>query len=104
MIDKIKQTLLIDHTEDDLLLQSMIESAKQYVRVFTRNDALDFENDPFLETVCVYLVSMFYKNETSIGTTAGKKSENMGVSIQYIDELPKYLRDLLHLSYYRVNI
>lgn len=69
-LEKAKLFLRIDHSEEDALIQSLIDSAVAYIEDTTGMTA-DNQNSPLLETLQAFLVANWYENRDNGGDMAG---------------------------------
>lgn len=83
LLEKVKANLILEHSEDDEILQNYITAATAYAESYQKK-ALGFYTDntmhPITEQAVIMLSSHFY--ESRDGSTAGFFSDNVQASEQ----------------------
>ncbi|WKY46118.1 head-tail connector protein [Eubacteriaceae bacterium ES2] len=83
LLDKVKANLILEHDEDDALLEELILTAVSYAESYQKKeDGYYSQNDmhPTTERAVIMLSSHFY--ESRDGSTAGFFSDNVQASNQ----------------------
>ena len=93
LLEKVKKNLILDHSEDDELLQTFITAAVSYAESYQHLSAGYYaENDmpPTTEQAVVMLASHFY--ESRDGSTGGFFGDNVQASAQVWNTVNTLLR------------
>jgi Phage gp6-like head-tail connector protein len=83
LLTKVKQNLMVEHEEDDLLIQSYITAATAYAEGYqkkTEGYYRDNQMDPITEQAVIMLSSHFY--ESRDGSTGGFFADKVDASEQ----------------------
>ena len=83
LLEKVKANLILEHNNDDLLLQSYITASVRYAESYqhlTENYYTDHQMPPTTEQAVIMLSSHFY--ESRDGSTGGFFSDNVQASQQ----------------------
>ena len=95
LLEKVKANLILEHSEDDVLLEEFIKSAVDYAERF-QHVKYDAENGsenkmpPTTEQAIVVLSSHFY--ESRDGSTGGFFADNVNASQRVWDVVNRLLR------------
>lgn len=93
LLEKVKANLILEHNEDDELLERLILTALSYAESYQHIDAGYYsENEipPTTEQAIIILASHFY--ESRDGSTAGFFSDNVNASSQVWNTVNLLLR------------
>ena len=93
LLEKVKANLILEHNEDDELLERLILTALSYAESYQHIDAGYYsENEipPTTEQAIIMLASHFY--ESRDGSTAGFFSDNVNASSQVWNTVNSLLR------------
>lgn len=93
LLEKVKANLILEHNEDDELLERLILTALSYAESYQHIDAGYYsENEipPTTEQAIIMLASHFY--ESRDGLTAGFFSDNVNASSQVWNTVNLLLR------------
>jgi len=93
LLEKVKANLILEHNNDDLLLQSYIIAATSYAESYqhlTENYYTDHQMPPTTEQAIIMLSSHFY--ESRDGSTGGFFSDNVQASQQVWEMVNLLLR------------
>ncbi len=93
LLEKVKANLILEHNEDDELLERLILTALSYAESYQHIDAGYYsENEipPTTEQAIIMLASHFY--ESRDGSTAGFFSDNVNASSQVWNTVNLLLR------------
>ena len=93
LLEKVKANLIIEHSEDDVLLQNYITAATAYAEGYQKKpEGFYTENlmHPTTEQAVIMLSSHFY--ESRDGSTAGFFSDNVQASEQVWNVVNMLLR------------
>jgi len=93
LLEKVKANLILEHNEDDELLERLILTALSYAESYQHIDASYYsENEipPTTEQAIIMLASHFY--ESRDGSTAGFFSDNVNASSQVWNTVNLLLR------------
>jgi len=83
LLTKVKQNLILEHTADDVLLQSFITAAVSYAESYQHIPAGSYSDGimpPTTEQAVIMLASHFY--ESRDGSTGGFFADNVQTSSQ----------------------
>lgn len=83
LLEKVKKNLLLDHHEDDELIQSFITAATSYAEGYQKRVSGFYETngmDPITEQAVIMLSSHFY--ESRDGSTGGFFQDKVNASEQ----------------------
>ena len=83
LLEKVKANLILDHNEDDELLQNLIFTATSYAESYQKKDDGFYSNHdmhPTTEQAVIMLSSHFY--ESRDGSTGGFFADNVQASSQ----------------------
>ena len=83
LLEKVKANLILDHNEDDELLQNLIFTATAYAESYQKKDDGYYSNHdmhPTTEQAVIMLSSHFY--ESRDGSTGGFFADNVQASNQ----------------------
>jgi len=83
LLTKVKQNLILEHTADDVLLQSFITAAVSYAESYQHIPAGSYSDGimpPTTEQAVIMLASHFY--ESRDGSTGGFFADNVQASSQ----------------------
>lgn len=93
LLEKVKANLILEHNEDDELLERLILTALSYAESYQHIDAgyySEKEIPPTTEQAIIMLASHFY--ESRDGSTAGFFSDNVNASSQVWNTVNLLLR------------
>ncbi|TDT71533.1 putative phage protein (predicted DNA packaging) [Hypnocyclicus thermotrophus] len=93
LLDKVKQNLIIDHTADDVLLNSYITAAVSYAESYQHIEEGYYTTNVMpatTEQAIIMLVSHFY--ESRDGSTGGFFADNVSASQQVWNTVNLLLR------------
>ena len=93
LVEKVKANLILEHSEDDILLQNYITAATAYAEGYQKKpEGFYTENlmHPTTEQAVIMLSSHFY--ESRDGSTAGFFSDNVQASEQVWNVVNMLLR------------
>ena len=93
LLDKVKKNLILDHTDDDELIQTFITAAVSYAESYQHVEAGYYSENhmpPTTEQAVIMLASHFY--ESRDGSTGGFFSDNVQAGQQVWDTVNLLLR------------
>jgi hypothetical protein len=93
LLEKVKANLILEHSEDDSILQSYINAAVAYAESYQKKSEGYYTDNPMLPTTeqaVIMLSSHFY--ESRDGSTGGFFSDNVQASQQVWNTVNLLLR------------
>jgi uncharacterized phage protein (predicted DNA packaging) len=93
LLEKVKKNLILEHDQDDALLESYITAAKNYAESFQHLEQGYYDRNAMsavTEQAVIMLSSHFY--ESRDGSTGGFFADNVQASKQTNDVIDKLLR------------
>lgn len=93
LLEQVKQNLIIEHNEDDVLINSLIATAVSYAESYQHHNEGYYQSEPIPATTrqaIIMLASHFY--ESRDGSTGGFFSDNTSASQQTWNVVNNLLR------------
>ena len=93
LLENVKANLILEHSEDDSLIQMYITAAVSYAESYQHRDEGFYSSMPMTPTTqqaIVMLASHFY--ESRDGSTGGFFADNVQASLQVWDTVNRLLR------------